>query len=337
MELRHVKPAGEAVFKDRYTTKVKELLMDWKDGEKGEFGLVGVPFSKSSISHSGASFAPGTIREALQSYSTYSGEEKLELKDKVLDFGDIMMDPTDIIGNHKRVEEGLTDVFATKAANHWMILGGDHAISYGSIKAFSKNRTMGIIQFDAHHDLRNTEDGGPTNGTPFRRLLEDKVIKGEHLVQIGIRDFTNASAYDDYAKQHGVTVYTMKDVAEMALTHILEKEIKRLAEQTDCLYVSVDMDVLDQAFAPGCPAIGPGGMDTITLLDGILFAAKQEKVKAMDIVEIDPTIDFRNMTSRVAAYVMLQFMKGKKMLQKHENMLIYGSLYSCGYKITPAK
>jgi len=314
MELRHVKPAGEAIFKDRYTTKAKELLMDWQNGEEGKFGLVGVPFSKPSISHSGASFAPGTIREALQSYSTYSGEENLELTDRVLDFGDVMMDPTDIIGNHKRVEEGLTDVFATGAANHWLILGGDHSISYGSIKAFAKKKTIGVIQFDAHHDLRNTEDGGPTNGTPFRRLLEDQVIKGEHLVQIGIRDFTNAFAYDEYAKAQEISVYTMKDVENMTLMNIMKKEIQRLSEQTDCIYVSVDMDVLDQAFAPGCPAIGPGGMDSKTLLEGILFAGKQEKVKAMDIVEIDPTIDFRNMTSRVAAYIMLQFMKGKQVI-----------------------
>jgi len=315
MNLRHMKPAGAAIFKDRYTTKAKELLTNWENGKKGKFGLIGVPFSKPSISHSGASFAPGTIREALQSYSTYSGEEKRELTDEILDFGDVMMDPTDVTGNHKRVEESLTDVFSTKAAEHWMVLGGDHSISYGAIKAFTQNRTAGIIQFDAHHDLRNTEDGGPTNGTPFRRLLEERVIKGEHLVQIGIRDFTNAPAYDDYAKQHGVTVYTMKDTEEMGLTDILEKEIIRLSELTDCVYVSVDMDVLDQAFAPGCPAIGPGGMDSKTLLDGILFAAGREKVQAMDIVEIDPTIDFRNMTSRVAAYVMLQFMKGKKTLQ----------------------
>ncbi|MFA1821785.1 formimidoylglutamase [Virgibacillus oceani] len=314
MELRHVKPTGEAIFKDRYTTKAKELLMDWKNGEKGAFGLVGVPFSKPSISHSGASFAPKTIRDALQSYSTYSGEEKLQLTDRILDFGDVMMNPTDVIGNHKRVEEGLTDVFATEAADNWMILGGDHSISYGSIKAFAEKKTVGVIQFDAHHDLRNTEDGGPTNGTPFRRLLTDQVVKGEHLVQIGIRDFTNAFAYDEYAKAQGVSVYTMKEVESMTLVKIMEKELQRLSEQTDCIYVSVDMDVLDQAFAPGCPAIGPGGMDSKTLLEGILFAGKQEKVKAMDMVEMDPTIDFRNMTSRVAAYLMLQFMKGKRMI-----------------------
>lgn len=309
--LRHLKPAGEAVFADRYTTKAKELLQAYNNGDHRRFAIAGVPLSKPSISHSGASFAPEAIRTALQSYTTYAGQEELELTDKIIDFGDIYMDPTDIIGNQQRIYEGLSDMYQTGAADNWMILGGDHSISHGSIKAFAKDQTVGVIQFDAHHDLRNTEDGGPTNGTPFRRLLEDQVIKGEQLVQIGIRDFTNARVYHDYAIAKGVTIYTMADVDHMSLRELLKKELNRLAEQVDVIYLSIDMDVLDQAFAPGCPAIGPGGMDSKTLLAGISFAAEWEQVVAMDIVEIDPTIDFRNMTSRVAAYVMLQFIKSK--------------------------
>ncbi|GAB3048355.1 formimidoylglutamase [Virgibacillus ainsalahensis] len=310
-KLRHLKPAGEAIFKDRHTTKAKELLKSWAVGEKSEFAVVGAPLSKPSISHSGASFAPEEIRKALQGFTTYSSETGMELQDKIIDFGDVYMDPTDVIGNQERIMEGLSDVFATEAAKNWMILGGDHSISHASIKSFSENKKVGVIQFDAHHDLRNTADGGPTNGTPFRRLLEDKCIDGEHLVQIGIRDFMNAKSYDEYAKEHGVTVYTKGETNGQGIRSILEKELKRLTEKVDAIYLSVDMDVLDQAFAPGCPAIGPGGMDSGTLLEGIQFAANTEKVKAMDIVEIDPTIDFRNMTSSVAAYVMLQFMKGK--------------------------
>ncbi|PAV31444.1 formimidoylglutamase [Virgibacillus profundi] len=312
-KLRHLKPAGEAVFKDSYTTKARELLEAYSPGMQREIAVVGVPLSKASISHSGASFAPTTIREALQSYTTYSGEEGMEIADRIIDFGDIYMNPTDVTQNQERITEGLTDVFATETAGNWMILGGDHSISYSSIKAFAEKKTVGVIQFDAHHDLRNTEDGGPTNGTPFRRLLEDSIIRGENLTQIGIRDFTNSGAYDEYAKEQSVTVYTMADVDRLSLNQILEIEIQRLAKVVDVIYLSVDMDVLDQAFAPGCPAIGPGGMDSKTLLKGILFASHYEKVQAMDIVEIDPTIDFRNMTSRIAAYVMLQFIKGKRM------------------------
>ncbi|TKI89763.1 formimidoylglutamase, partial [Bacillus cereus] len=80
---------------------------------------------------------------------------------------------------------------------------------------------VGIIQFDAHHDLRNLDDGGPSNGTPFRSLLENDVIAGKQLVQIGIRNFSNARAYHEYAIEHGVTVYTMKDVREREIKDII--------------------------------------------------------------------------------------------------------------------
>ncbi|MEN2767217.1 formimidoylglutamase [Ornithinibacillus xuwenensis] len=314
-DIRHLRPAGKAIFKDRYTTKAKELLTEWNSGKTARYGMIGLPLSKPSISHSGAAFAPNTIREALQSYSNYSGEKQIELTDEIIDFGDLIMNPTDIIGNQQRIYEGLSDIFQTAAAENWLLLGGDHSVSYSAIKAFQETHTnVGIIQFDAHHDLRNTKDGGPTNGTPFRRLLDDQIVSGENIVQIGIRDFTNAKAYHDYAMEQGITIYTMEDVREQAISTIVRNEIDKLSNRVDAVYLSVDMDVLDQAFAPGCPAIGPGGMNSTTLLHAINKAAQYDIVKAMDIVEIDPTIDFRNMTSRVAAYVLLEYMKGKNSL-----------------------
>lgn len=312
-EFKHVRPAGEAIFKDRYITKIKELMMPWQEGLKGEFGLVGAPLSKSSISHSGSAFAPGSIRAAMQSYSTYSGEMGVDLKDRVIvDFGDVDLHPTDIPGSQEQIYEGVKEVLDTEAADHWLVLGGDHSISFPSIRAFRDTfGRIGVIQFDAHHDLRNLEDGGPTNGTPFRSLLEHQVLEGKDLIQIGIRDFTNGKAYDQFAKEKGVTVFTMGDVRKQTIEDLVDQSLKQLEDQVDVIYLSVDMDVLDQAFAPGCPAIGPGGMDSWTLLEGVYHAARHPKVRAMDIVEIDPTVDFRNMTSRVAANVILSYIKAK--------------------------
>ncbi|WP_284140188.1 formimidoylglutamase [Virgibacillus sp. LDC-1] len=312
-QIRHLKPAGKAIFKDRYTKKANELLIPWPESRKAPYALVGLPLSKSSISHSGASFAPGVIRAALASYTTYSGEFDKDLVENIIDFGDLYMDPTAISRNQEWLYEGMLDIYHTEAAQNWFLLGGDHSISYASIRAFAEQRgKVGIIQFDAHHDLRNVDDGGPTNGTPFRRLLEEQVIDGSNLVQIGIRDFMNAKAYHTYADEHGVQLYSMADIETRTIHAILQEEIERLSKRVDSIYLSVDMDVLDQAFAPGCPAIGPGGMDSRTLVDAIFIAAQTDKVQAMDIVEIDPTIDFRNMTSKVAAYLLLTYMKGMK-------------------------
>jgi formiminoglutamase len=311
---RFLKEAGKAVFQDRYVKKASEMLQKWDGKLGGRVGIIGAPLSKSSISHSGAAFAPSTIRSMLSSYSTYSIEENIDLGDiQITDFGDIVMHPTDIVKSQNRIKETIEQLVAANRETFWIVLGGDHSISYPAISGFQKHwGKVGVIQFDAHHDLRNLEDGGPTNGTPFRNLIESDTINGRHLIQIGIRDFANSKAYTDYGKQQGVTIYTMKDVRSREMKDIIAESIQQLEKEVDAVYVSVDMDVLDQAFAPGCPAIGPGGMDSQSLFEAITFLGEKEIVKALDIVEIDPMMDFRDMTSRTAAWVILQFLKGKK-------------------------
>ncbi|GEL78417.1 formimidoylglutamase [Tenuibacillus multivorans] len=313
-----LKPAGEAKFVDRHTTKFNELLVpDKKHTGPVKYGVLGAPLSKPSISHSGASFAPGAIRQAMASYSTYANHSGHDFRDQsIVDFGDVVMQQTDILESQDRIYKSIDHVLAKQEVENLIVFGGDHSVSFPSIKAHQKHKgTIGVIQFDAHHDLRNLEDGGPTNGTPFRRSIENQVLKGEHIVQIGIRDFTNAKAYADYAKDQGVQVYTMQDVYRQNIEDIIQQSLVYLKDKVDLIYLSVDMDVLDQAFAPGCPAIGPGGMDSWTLLTAVEEAAKHEMVQGMDIVEIDPTIDIRNMTSRVASHVLFSYLKGKELSQ----------------------
>jgi formiminoglutamase len=311
---RFLKEAGRAVFQDRYVKRASDMLREWDGKDGGSIGIIGVPLSKSSISHSGAVFAPGVIRKMLSSYSTYSIEEDIDLLDSVItDYGDIVMHPTDIVESQKRIAETMEQLVAVHPDALLIVLGGDHSISFPAVSGFKKRwKKIGVIQFDAHHDLRNLEDGGPTNGTPFRNLIESDVLKGSHLIQIGIRDFMNSKTYTEYGKEHGISIYTMKDVRNRDIKEIIEESVQRLEKEVDAIYVSVDMDVLDQAYAPGCPAIGPGGMESASLLDAVALLGEYDIVKAMDIVEIDPTIDFRDMTSRTAAWVIMQFLKGKK-------------------------
>jgi formiminoglutamase len=304
---QHIKPAGKAQFKDRYTTKAAELLTPYEKGKKGDIAILGAPLSKPSISHSGASFAPDAIRRCLNSFTTYNIEEETDISSqKIIDFGDITMHPTSIEECHQRIYQAAKEVTQTQSAPLTIILGGDHSITTSTVKAIKETKgTVGIIQLDAHHDLRNTEDGGPTNGTPFRRLIEEGHLKGEHLIQIGIRNFANAKAYHDYAIENGVTVYTMKNVRQRPIAELIQDALNQLENKVDTIYLSVDMDVLDQAYAPGCPAIGPGGMDPDTLAEAVQQAIHHPKVHTMDIVEIDPTLDIRDMTSRIASLLII--------------------------------
>lgn len=307
-------PAGKANFKDRYDFKVADWVQQWDGKEQVDFGIIGLPLSKSSISHSGASMSPKAIRELFSAYSTYVEDEQVNLKPlKVTDIGDIQMHPTDIVASHQRIENTLTQIYRAQKGMTPILLGGDHSVTAPSVKAFKEliGGEIGIIQFDAHHDIRNLEDGGPTNGTPFRTLIESKTINPKNLVQIGIRNYANAEHYREEAESLGVTVFTMADVRSRSIEDLLDEAITIASKGTKAIYVTVDIDVLDQAFAPGAVAIGPGGMDSLTLLDGLEYLGQKENVKACDIVCIDPSQDFRNMTSRVAVQLILQFLRGK--------------------------
>ncbi|GAA0363141.1 formimidoylglutamase [Bacillus horti] len=309
----HILPSSEAIFVDRGVTKANQLLENWNGEDASRFGLVGLPLSKTSISASGAAGAPTTIRKALSAFTTYAIEDEIDLSPRmVTDFGDVSMHVTNLVECHQRIERSVAELYRLYPDIIPILLGGDHSISCPSLKAFAQARgRVGVIQFDAHHDLRNLEDGGPSNGTPFRGLLEAESIKGEDLIQIGIRNFSNGMVYHQYAQEQGVKVWTMKDIQHNRIEDIIAESVKSLENKVDSIYISVDMDVLDQAFAPGCPAIGPGGMDSQTLLSAIYTLAQHPKVHGMDIVEIDPSLDVRDMTSRVAAHVILQFLLGK--------------------------
>lgn len=313
MSLSHLKKAGDAIFIDSSVTKANEIVTAWDGKDASKFSIIGVPLSKTSISHSGASFAPTTIRKMLSSYSTYHIEDEIDLKTlSVTDFGDITMHVTDFEESRNRIKSTIAELLKQFKDTMPIILGGDHGISFPSISAFAEARgKIGVIQFDAHHDLRNINDGGRSNGTPFRSLIDEGILKGEHLIQIGLRNFSNSAPYTEFGINHGVTIYTMRDVRELGIQKIILESLNRLSQEVDAIYISLDMDVLDQAFAPGCPAIGPGGMDSQTLIDGICYLASHPKVSGMDIVELDPTIDFRDMTSRIAAHVILHFLVEK--------------------------
>jgi len=309
-EFQYLTPGQPVIFKDQYVTKVTECIKTYKHDAKGDIGIIGLPVSKSSISPSLAADAPKTVRNALHAYSTYSGERNHDFKDiHVLDFGDVHTHPTNLIETTERVYISVREMIQTNACKRYIMLGGDHGVSFPSIRAFHEQfGRIGVIQWDAHHDVRNFEDGGRTNGTPFRSLLDGGYLNGEDLIQIGIRDYSNAEEYHNYCIRNGVTIYTMDDIDSMGIVSIIQKETERLAQKVDFIYLSVDMDVVDQAFAPGCPAIGPGGLTSRELLSSISKAVKHPKVKAMDIVEIDPSKDVRDITSRLAAHVIIRFM-----------------------------
>jgi len=305
---------------DRMEWKVSQWITPWDGKEEMAAGIVGVPLSRSSISPSAASEAPDAIRSVWRAFTPYDADHDVDLSPmKVRDVGNIRMHTTDILRCHQNILRGLSELYEQTAAFSRflpLIVGGDHSITCPSVKAFARHhtgKTVGLIQFDTHFDVRNLEDGGPSNGTPVRGLLESGAVEGRHVFQIGIHSFANALAYRDYVKQQGITFYTMQQVRKAGLDSILSDVLDTLVRSVDLIYVTVDMDVLDLAFLPGSPGPSPGGMVSWELFEAVHRLGREEKVRAMDLVCLDPFRDVGMLSVKTAAHVLLSFLSGYRL------------------------
>ncbi|MCF6093776.1 agmatinase family protein [Microaerobacter geothermalis] len=301
--------------------KMDQLIQEHKPGNPFDVGLIGVPLSRSSISPSAASENPNTIRGIWRSFSTYNIDYDINLNRlKIADIGDIRMHITDILRCHQNIENGVVEILEANPSFLPVFIGGDHSITCPIVKGLKKfygvqgmgrDGKIGILQFDTHFDLRDLKDGGPSNGTPIRGLIESGVIEGQHVVNIGLHGYFNTHSLKKYADENGVKYYTIREVRKQGIEQIISEAIQYLKEKVDFIYVTVDIDVLDIAFAPAAPASTPGGLTTWELFEAVYLAGKEEKVIGMDVVCLDPHRDLRNLaTVKTGAHVILNSLCG---------------------------
>jgi formiminoglutamase len=315
--IRHVVSPGWR-FRDSQDPKVSEWVQPYAGYASNavpafDAAILGAPLSKTSISHSAAFQLPAAIRSAFATLSPYSVHHALDLRDclRLVDLGDVEMHLTDLARCHANIEEAVASYWQSYAAP-LLLLGGDHSITACAVLGLVRatGRRIGILHFDAHHDVRNLKDGGRHNGTPFRTILESGMVPGEAIVQIGLRDFVNARAYHEYAKAYGVTVITARDVHRRGLTEVVADAWHRIRTVADTVYVSFDLDVLDQSIVPGVPAPSPGGLGFRESAEALEWLGRQDNVSMVDLVCADPAQDFRDLTTRVAAHLALSFLTG---------------------------
>ncbi|MEM8526086.1 MAG: agmatinase [Bacteroidota bacterium] len=256
--------------------------------------LIGIPFDANSSFLKGAAYAPTRIRlmEGEGSANTYA-ENGLEVAEILVyhDFGDLKFETTDAAKAFQTIETNLSELL--QDGSKVLSFGGDHSVTYPIISAFAKRYTsLNILHLDAHADLYGNFDDNPySHASPFARIMEKGLMKS--LTQVGIRTF-NAHQREQ-AEKYKVNVIEMKDFNDDFL-ETLESP----------LYISLDLDVLDPAFAPGVSHHEPGGMSTRQLLE-IIQRIPVEVVGA-DIVEYNPMRDLNNMTAMVAYKLMKELM-----------------------------
>ncbi|HXV70707.1 MAG TPA: arginase family protein [Acidimicrobiia bacterium] len=282
----------------------------WLTGEDPEPDLVvvGVPNSRSSLVPSNAALAPLEMRQRLRRFSTFQAETQTDLSVvKVRDLGNwpvSEIDPVPLLDDIGRWVENLP------VAPLHIYLGGDNAITRPLVAARSADlNRIGLITFDAHHDVRSL-DAGPSNGNPIRGLIEEHGLRGSNIVQIGIHSFANSGQHRSYCEGHGVTTVTVDEIGSIGMTAAVEVALAQLSSGCDQIYVDVDVDVLDRVFAPACPGARPGGLTVRQLALGVTRCAAHPVVRAMDIVEVDPSADRDHQTVDVMAHLFLSAVAG---------------------------
>lgn len=298
---------------DLYSTNLAEWIRPIGSDKDYDLCLMGVPLSKSSISFSGAHLHPFHFRKLWTSFSTYNWDEDIDLQElTIADLGDVDMHITDIAVCHQNIQEAMFHVQQELPKSVKISVGGDHSILAPLVKGWQQahGKRVGIIQFDAHLDVRDMSYGGPSNGTPIRNLLTSNTVRGEDIFTIGLRNFANSKEYRNYAESQGIHLFSQKDVQQQGIEQILDIAMQTLEQQCDVVYVTFDIDALDQSIVPGVPAIGPQGLTADQLFTSAYTLGKWSKVSAMDMVCVDPTVDVRDISTRVSLHAFLHFTSG---------------------------
>ncbi len=306
-----VKRAG---WQDSEELRVNNWLTPWNGSESLEAGLIGLPYSGASINPSAAYGAPEAVRLAFRYNTTYSPDWDTDIRDlRVRDLGDVGGHLTDVAAAHGKIEAAVAAACAIEPRFVPVMLGGDHSVTAPAVRGFCAahpGKRVGVINIDAHLDVRNFEQG-PHNGTPFRAILTgDLPINGHNFVELGIHGFMNAAGYTGWARGQGVTIISGREVQRRGMEACIGDALRIAGDGTDLIYLSVDIDCLGYPWAIGTSATSPEGLSAWQLLEAVFACGLDPKVAAMDVVEIDPSRDVKDLTSRTGASIILTFLAG---------------------------
>lgn len=285
---------------------------DWlaRDDQEPALVVAGVPTSAGSLSPSQAWRTPPAIRRALTGLSSFDGETGVDLDGlTVADDGDWSLEGLDLEPTLSEVRRRAAGLRGGDGPVH-LFLGGDNSVTRPLMAGLVPDLgEAGLLTLDAHHDVRTLELG-PVNGTPVRGLIEEG-LPGTQVHQVGIHTFVNSLRYREDCRQLGITVHTMAEVDERGIGTVVDGALEDLAASCGAIYVDLDVDVLDRAFAPACPGSRPGGMRPRQLLTAARRCGRHPAVVAADIVEVDAAADAPDRrTVLVAAATLLAFAAG---------------------------
>lgn len=292
------------------------LVLDPAELTNVDVAILGAPFDEGVTYRPGTRFGPRAIRMA--DHSGIGGRAHMEVGIDpkatldIVDFGDIEAVPSDLLASHALLRSRVGSILEMGAVP--IVLGGDHSLSapmMQALAAYYGPDGYAVIHFDTHADTGFEEEPTPYNhGTPFYRGVAEGFMRGDHIFQIGLRGTWPNPGEFDWMRQVGFRWRTMEEVTTLGLHAVVAEAIAYAARRAPRVYLTVDIDVLDPAFAPGTGTPEPGGLMTRELLSAVRTIAGAVDLCAMDIVEVSPPYDVAEITAQAAHRVVLETLTG---------------------------
>ena len=262
------------------------------------FGILGVPFDSTTTYQPGARFGPLFVREASYNFEKYNLFSDKVLDVNLCDIGNLEVVP----GNLEKTYMHLESVISSMSEDGLipLTIGGEHSLSYGVVNALNTEdnlQDVTILHFDAHMDLRDDYMGEKYSHATVMRRIHDK--NPSKIIQMGIRSSSPEEV--EFARKNDIDFYTPHDIKED-----LRKMGKLISQIDDPLYVTVDIDVLDPAYAPSVGTPSPCGINPEEL-ESLIFHLKGKEVIGFDVVEVSST-SIGDVTSVNAAKILLDFL-----------------------------
>ncbi len=281
-------------------------LPELRDVPRCDVAVLGIPFDSGTSYRPGARFGPQAIRQASRHLRTnfhpaYAVEPFRQLQ--VADAGDVGCNPYNIEQAIAQIETAAADLLAKSAAI--VSLGGDHTIAVPLLRAVNKQvGPVALVHFDAHLDTWDTYFGAPyTHGTPFRRAAEEGLFNDAASMHVGIRGplYSREDLIRDAAL--GFKVVHCDELQTHGVEHVVKRIRDRVGDHP--LYLSIDIDVLDPAHAPGTGTPEIAGLSSRELLN-IIRGLQGLNLIAADIVEVAPAYDHAEITALAAATIAFE-------------------------------
>ena len=272
--------------------------------------VVGAPTDDLVSDRPGTRFGPRAIRAASVPPGPHleAGVDAFaELR--MADFGDAPVIPADAARSHAAIERTVQQVLEAGAIP--IVLGGDHSIAEPEIRACAKaHGPVGLVHFDTHADTGTQVFGVElSHGTPMFRLVEAGRVDSRRYVQIGLRGYWPGEREFSWQRDQGITSFFMHDVRELGIETVVERTVELVGDGP--VYLTVDVDVLDPAFAPGTGTPEPGGMTSSDLLWACREVARRLDVVGAEVVEVIPTaVGSADITALVADRIVRETLNG---------------------------